>query len=269
MTSDDTLATKTRRDRRRGRRPSSRSDSAVARLSRLIWPPRSLVTNREVAGPGPLEPDAWSRLQFVTGPVCARCGMLFEIAVDDDQVCAACIADPPAYDRARSALIYGDVSREIILALKHQGRRDGLALMAGWMAQAAPDLLAEADLIVPVPLHYTRLIRRGFNQSVWLGSALRRLGAAPVAVDALVRIRATPIQGGLTAVGRQRNVAGAFRVRKGNAARLKGRRILLVDDVLTTGATAEACARALKKGGAACVDVLTLARVAGPRSIPI
>lgn len=241
----------------------------MVRAGRLIWPPRSLVTNREVAGPGPLEPEAWSKLQFITGALCAQCGIPFDIAVDEGQLCGACIAHPPAYDCARSALIYGDVSREIILALKYQGRRDGLALMAGWMVQAAPDLLTRADIIVPVPLHYTRLLRRGFNQSAWLGAALHRLGSRPLAVDALVRLRATPIQGGLTPTGRRRNVDGAFRVRKSRAGQVKGRRILLVDDVLTTGATAEACARALKKGGAACVDVVTLARVAGPRSVPI
>lgn len=243
--------------------------SGPGALSRLIWPQRSLVTNREVPGPGALEPEYFTKLEFITGAICACCGVPFDIAVDPGQLCGACIAHPPVYAHARAALIYADVSRELVLALKRQGRRDGLNVMAGWMATAGADLLTEADLLVPVPLHYLRLVRRGFNQSVWLAAAISRLSSVPLSVDALMRIRATPIQGGLTADGRRRNVQGAFKARKSRMNRLKGARVVLVDDVLTTGATAEACSRALKRGGAACVDVLTLTRVAGPRSVPI
>jgi ComF family protein len=222
-----------------------------------------------VPGPGALEPELWARLQFLSEPLCARCGAAFDIAVDIAQLCGACIARPPAYDRARAALAYGEVSRDLVLALKYQGRRDSLGVLAAWMASAGGALLQEADLIVPVPLHYFRLIRRGFNQSVWLAAALSRTSGVRLSVDALKRTRATPIQGGLSAEGRRRNVQGAFSARKSRIGLVKDRRVLLIDDVLTTGATAEACARALKKGGAACVDVLTLARVAGPRTVPI
>ena len=238
-------------------------------LSAMIWPQRSLITHRELAGPGALEPHLWSKLQFLSEPLCARCGAAFEIAVEPGQVCAACIADPPAYDRARAALVYGDVSRELVLGLKYQGRRDGLTLLAGWMAGAGKDLLSEAELIVPVPLHYVRLVRRGFNQSGWLAAALARSSGVRLSVDALKRVRSTPIQGGLSSTGRRRNVQGAFRVRGTAKGVVKGKRVLLVDDVLTTGATAEACTVALKRAGARCVDVLTLARVAGPRSVAI
>lgn len=247
----------------------ARPPAILRGLGRLIWPQRSLVTGREIAGPGALEPEHWSKLQFLTAPLCACCGAPFEIAVDDAQRCGACLARSPAFDRARAALIYGDVSRDLVLALKHQGRRDGLALLAGWMASAGAELLSEADLIVPVPLHYLRLVRRGFNQSVWLAAALGRSSGVHLSVDALKRTRATPIQGGLSADGRRRNVQGAFKVRSGRQRLITGKRILLVDDVFTTGATTEACARALKKAGAACVDVLTLTRVAGPRDVPI
>jgi ComF family protein len=137
------------------------------------------------------------------------------------------------------------------------------------MAAAGADLLRETDLIVPVPLHYIRLVRRGFNQSVWLAASLSRTSGIPLGVDVLKRTRATLIQGGLSADGRRRNVQGAFRVRQGRAGRVKDQKILLVDDVLTTGATAEACSRALKRAGAVCVDVVTLARVAAPRRVPI
>jgi ComF family protein len=235
----------------------------------VIWPQRSLITHRELAGPGALEPELWAKLQFLSEPLCARCGMAFEIAVEPGQVCGACIAKPPAYERARAALVYGDVSRELVLGLKYQGRRDGLAALSAWMGSAGKELLEEADLIVPVPLHYFRLVRRGFNQSGWLAAALSKSSGVRLSVDALKRARATPIQGGLSADGRRRNVQGAFRVRNGRKKLVAGKRVLLVDDVMTTGATAEACALTLKRAGATCVDVITLARVAGPRSVPI
>jgi len=238
-------------------------------LASVIWPQRSLITHRELAGPGALEPELWAKLQFLSEPLCARCGMAFEIAVEPGQVCGACIAKPPAYQRARAALVYGDVSRELVLGLKYQGRRDGLAALSAWMGSAGKELLEEADLIVPVPLHYFRLVRRGFNQSGWLAAALSKSSGVRVSVDALKRARATPIQGGLSADGRRRNVQGAFRVRNGRKKLVAGKRVLLVDDVMTTGATAEACALTLKRAGAKCVDVITLARVAGPRSVPI
>jgi ComF family protein len=149
-----------------------------------------------------------------------------------------------------------------VLALKRQGRRNGLAMMARWMTSAGAEL-PETDLIVPVPLHYLRLVQRGFNQSVWLAAALGRAAGVKVGVDVLKRIKPTPSQGGLSADARRRNVQGAFRVRR--KGRVTGRR----DDVFTTGATAESCARELKKAGAVCVDVLTLTRVAAPRSVPI
>lgn len=240
----------------------------------MIWPQRSLLTNRELPGPGALEPNLWAKLQFLSDPLCARCGTPFEIAVDPEQVCAACLASPPLYDRARAALIYGDTSRDLVLSLKYQGRRDGLSVLGGWMANAGRDLLNDADIIVPVPLHYFRLIRRGFNQSAWLAaslsrSSLARASGVKLSVDALKRTKSTPIQGGLSAEGRRRNVQGAFKVRPTREKLIRGRKILLVDDVLTTGATAEACTRALRRSGAACVDVVTLARVAGPRSVTI
>lgn len=248
---------------------SGRMRRAVRRIAGLIWPQTSLVTGKEVAGPGVVEPEYWSQLKFITGAVCARCGVPFEIEVEPGQVCGACTARPPVYERARAALEYGDVSRQIVLSLKHAGRRDGLATLAAWMATAGAELVEEADMLVPVPLHYVRLVRRGFNQSVWLAAALSRRTGKPVHVDLLHRSRHTPIQGGLSPDARRRNVAGAFSVPKRHRRRLEGKRVLLVDDVLTTGATAQACARALKSGGASSVDVVTLARVAGPRSIPI
>lgn len=268
QSSPDYVATSRAKDKA-GRKDKARRKRRGAGLAGLIWPQRSLITNREVAGPGALEPELWAKLQFLSDPLCARCGTPFEIAVDAAQECGACLAHPPVYDRARAALIYGDVSRDLVLGLKYQGRRDGLSVLGGWMASAGSELLADADLIVPVPLHYFRLVRRGFNQSAWLAASLSRTSGVKLSVDALKRVKATPIQGGLSADGRRRNVQGAFRVRRSRKRLVEGRKVLLVDDVLTTGATAEACTRALRRAGAACVDVVTLARVAGPRAAPI
>ncbi len=268
-TSPDSLAGSPAPASAGGSRRRSRLARLAGGLAGLIWPQRSLLTGRELVGPGAIEPELWAKIAFLSPPWCAVCGTPFEIAVADDQVCGACLAHPPVYDRARAAMAYGDVSRDLVLALKYQGRRDGLEVMAGWMAAAGAELVTASDLIVPVPLHYLRLVRRGFNQSVWLGAALGRRTGLPMSPDLLKRARATAIQGGLSPDARRRNVQGAFRVRNSRLSRLKGRRVLLVDDVFTTGATAEACARALKRGGAACVNVLTLTRVAGPRSVPI
>ncbi|MEM8919959.1 MAG: ComF family protein [Pseudomonadota bacterium] len=250
--------------------PLVRVRNQLARLARtingLVWPPRSLITGELVEGPGLIEPEYWRMLDFVTAPLCIRCGAPFEAylgeAADADQSCAACIAKPPAYDRARAALAYSDVSRDLILPLKYAGRRDGLALMASWTVNAGKELCDDAELIVPIPLHYTRLARRGFNQAGWLAAAISRQTGVPLSVDALKRVRATPTQAGKSARGRRRNVAGAFSVRR--PKRVKDRRILLVDDVFTTGATVEACAKVLRRAGAVSVDVVTVARVVRP-----
>ena len=166
-------------------------------------------------------------------------------------------------------MVYDAASRRPVLDLKRSGRRDGLATLSSWMLQSGRTLVDEADLIVPVPLHYARLVRRGFNQSGWLAQEISRQSGTPVMVDALKRTRRTPTQGGLSARARRRNVAGAFTITKRAATRISGRRILLVDDVLTTGATVSACTRALKQAGAANVDVLVLARVVRETDITI
>lgn len=156
-----------------------------------------------------------------------------------------------------------------MLDLKRSGRRDGLGTFAGWMAQAGRILLDEADVIVPVPLHYGRLAIRGFNQSAWLSGALSRRTGAPMVVDALKRTRRTPTQGGLSARARRRNVAGAFALRPNRAGHIQGKRVLLIDDVLTTGATLGACTHALRWAGARQVDVLVLARVVRETDVTI
>ncbi|PWE16804.1 ComF family protein [Marinicauda salina] len=177
-------------------------------------------------------------------------------------MCGACAARPPRVSRARSALVYDAASRALALQLKHAGRTDGLAAFGRWMARAGGDLLADADALVPVPLHRRRLRARRFNQSLLLARAVSRVTGLPVDAHALARVKPTPSQGGRSAKARMRNVSGAFAAR--DPGRVRGARLVLIDDVYTTGATLEACARALARGGAADVMAITLSRVVRP-----
>ena len=202
---------------------------------------------------------SWSRIRFLDGPVCDGCGAPFEY--DLGARCAACLGKPRAFDAARAACLYDEVSRDPILKLKHADRLDLAPLFARWLSRAARELIDEADAIAPVPLHRGRLLRRRYNQAAEIARPLGRLSGVPYLPDALVRRRATETQGGKSGSGRRRNVAGAFEVPAGRAARVAGKRILLIDDVMTTGAAAEGCARALKAAGAVRVDVAVVARV--------
>ena len=235
----------------------------------FLWPQRSLVSGQRGAGKGPLSPSEFAAIGFLSDPVCESCGRPMELDLGPGAQCAPCIARPPRWDRARAALVYEAASRRIVLDLKRSGRRDGLHVMTGWMHRAGAQLVAEADLIVPVPLHYTRLVSRGFNQSAWLAQGIARRAGLSCRVDVLKRRRRTPTQGGLSAKARRRNVAGAFKVSDRAATHVRDKRILLVDDVLTTGATLSACTRALKQAGARQVDVLVLARVVRETDVTI
>jgi ComF family protein len=192
--------------------------------------------------------------------MCDCCGVPFGVDLGENSRCAACLTRPPAFDRARAILAYDETSRGPILALKHADRLDLVPGFAHWLERTGRTLLAETDLIAPVPLHPLRLWRRRYNQAAELARALARRTAKPVVVEALERSRPTKSQGAMaSARSRRRNVLGAFRIPEPKL--VAGRNILIVDDVLTTGATAEACARALKRAGAARVQVLALARV--------
>lgn len=236
-------------------------------MADLIWPPVSPVSGDPVAHTGLLTGADFARLHFLDRPWCARCGVPFDYPAYDGMACAPCSARPPVWDVARAALVYDETSRVLPLTLKHAGRTDMLAAYGRWMARAGGDALAGADALIPVPLHASRLRKRRFNQSLLLARAVARETGIAVDAHALARTRATGTQGGLSARSRTRNVAGAFTVRSRARARIDGARLVIIDDVHTTGATLSACVRALKRAGAANVNALTLARVVKPVSL--
>lgn len=226
-----------------------------------LLPPQCLSCRGEVGIAGALCAACWRGIDFLSPPFCALCGFPFEFESGEDALCGACSRRPPAFDRARAVMRYNEASRGLILGFKHADKTHAAPAFGRWMARAGDGLLAEGDLVVPVPLHWTRLFRRRYNQAALLAGALAREAGLPAARDLLVRKRPTPSQGRLSREARWRNVRGAFAVRQGRRRLLAGRRVILVDDVLTTGATAEACAKTLKRAGASEVHVLVLARV--------
>ncbi len=239
--------------------PPARIIGAARGLLDLLLPVRDF--DGEAAQTAGLPAGQWSRIAFLEDPVCDGCGSPFEFDPGPDVRCAACTARPRAFDRARAACLYDEASRDLILKLKHADRTDLAGLMARWLSRSARPLLEDADVVVPAPLHRWRLLRRRYNQAAEIARPLARAHGLAYLPDALRRVRDTETQGGKSAAGRRRNVAGAFAVRETAGDRLAGRRVLLVDDVLTTGATAHACARALKAAGAAAVHVAVIAKV--------
>ncbi len=209
------------------------------------------------------------KISFIDAPLCDGCGAPFAYELGPGARCAACAGRTPAFDRARAACLYDEHARDLILKLKHADRTDLSGLFAHWIARAAADILPEQDAIIPVPLHPLRLLSRRYNQAAEIARPVARLAGLPYFADPVVRVRRTASQGGKSATGRKRNVAGVFTVPKGWRARVKDKRLLLIDDVLTTGATVEGCARALKAAGAARVDVAVIARVKLAPSRPI
>ena len=234
----------------------------------IVFPPQALDDGPRPLAAG-LSAEAWNKIVFLDKPVCDGCGTPFEYSQGPGARCAACMARPRPFSRARAACLYDEASRGPILQLKHADRTDLAPLFARWLSRAARDLLAEADAVAPVPLHPTRILRRRFNQSAEIARPLARMWDLDYLPDALVRRRATGTQGGKSGTARRRNVAAAFEVPQARVKQVEGRRIVLIDDVMTTGATLEGCSRALLKAGAACVDVAVVSRVKEAANRPI
>jgi len=211
----------------------------------------------------------WSRLSFIARPYCERLGTPFGYDPGPGVLSTEAVSHPPAFGRARAAVRYDDVASALVHALKYGDRLDLAPIMGRWMARAGSELTDGAGALVPVPLHWRRLWARRFNQAAALARAISAASGVPVLDDALARMRATPHQVGLSQAERAQNVQGACRVLPAAKVAVAGRRLLLVDDVLTSGATVDACSRALLRAGAAQVDVLVFARVVAAVRPPI
>jgi ComF family protein len=236
---------------------------ALALAADLLLPPVCISCRKRAGAHGLLCGDCWARIDFIAPPLCLKLGVPLPYDTGEPSLSAAAIADPPVYDRARAAARYSSTMRDLIQSFKYGDRHEGVPLFGRWMATAGAELLADADTIVPVPLYRSRLWSRRFNQSAMLAQEVGKLTGVPVDCFLLARVKRTQAQVGLTAAQRRKNVAGAFRITAAKGA-LRAKRVVVVDDVITTGAAAEACARVLKRAGASSVDILALARAVEP-----
>lgn len=232
----------------------------------LVLPPLCACCDAPVAAPGQLCAACFGSFNFITEPLCRRCGVPFPSTLEAGaaRLCARCLRAPPAWGQARAALLYDAQAKSLILPLKHTDRGESVAVLALHMQRAGAGLLARAEALVPVPLHRWRLLQRRYNQAAFLAHALGRRIGLPVLADALQRRRPTESLGGLSAAERRAVLEGAIVARPSRLAKVRGRRLLLIDDVMTSGATAAACAVALLDAGASHIDVLVASRVAAP-----
>ncbi|MFZ1815188.1 MAG: ComF family protein [Rhizobiaceae bacterium] len=226
----------------------------------LAVPPACLCCGSIVAEQGGLCTHCWRQVHFIDQPYCEILGTPFPHGHGDGAISPEAIADPPPFDRLRSAVRYDDLPRQLVSGLKFSDRPELARWMAGWMTRAGHDLIAQCCVVLPVPLHWQRLHARRFNQSAELARWLAHACGKEYLPTALVRTRPTRQQIGLSGSERLRNVQGAFRVPAEWQPAVEGRRVLLIDDVYTTGATVKACSRALRRAHVSGIDVLTFAR---------
>ncbi|MEM8937545.1 MAG: ComF family protein [Pseudomonadota bacterium] len=241
-----------------------KSVSALFRKAVLdpLLPRRCPLSGDEIDDARAVAPPGWGALHFVEAPCCPRCGAPFAAFYGEGVECPSCIADPPRFDAARVALSYNEAARRLVSGLKFGDRTDYAPMLGAWMARAGADLIEPRSILAPIPLHWRRLAARRFNQSALLAALIASATKARLDVNLLKRVRSTPPQTGISdAAARRRNVAGAFAAPAAARAKLQGAHVILIDDVLTTGATLSAAARTLKAAGAARVDALALSRV--------
>lgn len=230
-------------------------------LTDVALPPQCLACDRRVAEQGGLCPNCWSGLRLIERPYCETLGTPFAFEVGDGAESTEAMADPPPFRRCRAVAAFDDIARRLVHSLKYRDRLDLAKWMGVWMVRAGAELIGDADVIVPVPIHRGRLWSRRFNQSAHLANAVAAQSGRLAAMEALCRVRPTRQQVGLSVGERERNVRGAFKVEQNQTLTVSGRSVLLVDDVYTTGATVKAATRALSRAGAKAVDVLVFARV--------
>ena len=233
---------------------------AFAPLVDLVYPPRCPACGEGIAAQDGLCAGCWGELVFPGEPACTRCQRPFGTAAAEGAICAPCLADPPRHDGIAAGTLSNDASRKLVLAFKH-GKRIALAPMLARIASARLPELEGEWLVLPVPLHPWRLWRRGFNQSALLAREVARIRGQQVLVDGLQRRKPTPTLGGLGRAARARTLSGAIAVNPRRAGKFKGANVVLVDDVMTSGATSDACVRALKRAGAERVVIACFARV--------
>lgn len=241
---------------------------ALGALSDLVMPPACLVCREPIGAHDALCARCWRGIDFIRPPLCDRLGMPLPFDTGGVTVSAAATADPPPYDRARAVAAHDGAIRTLVHALKFHDRHDVRRRLGKWLVEAGRELVADAEIVVPVPLSRRRLLVRRFNQAAILAHEVARLAGLGYEPQLLERTRATPSQVGLSRGQRRRNVAGAFAVPPRLAGRAAGRNILLIDDVITTGSTVGACARALRRAGAGRIDVLAVAMVTDRALIP-
>jgi ComF family protein len=242
----------------------ARMRAAAVAVADLIVPPLCLSCHSLLSSHDAICSACWGKIDFIRPPLCDRLGVPLPFDAGGTMISAAAVAAPPHYQRARAVARFDGIMRELVHDLKFHDRHDARRLFGRWLAEAGAALLADADVIVPVPLTRLRLLGRRVNQAAVLAQEVSRITGVKTDPLVLVRTRRSPPQVGLSREQRRQNVAGAFAVAAARKARIAGAKVVVIDDVITTGATAGACARALKRAGAARVDVLALAMVTDP-----
>lgn len=240
----------------------------IPQIIDLVLPPRCIVSGEIVDQQGMISAEAWAGLNFIADPQCHRCGFPFDFddgSINEGNICLACSKSPPLFDKARSALVYDDASRDIILGFKHGDQTESVPCFVPWLMQVGQSIVDRSDYIIPVPLHRFRLMKRRFNQAGLMAQYLSKASHISTMLDGLVRQRATETQGHLNSNERKKNVKNAFAVNPKHKDFLKSKNILLIDDVYTTGATINECTKVLLKAGVSSVNILTLARVVKPQ----
>ena len=230
------------------------------RLLDVVYPPLCMACGDNISENGSICAGCWADINFISDPQCEICGFPFDFEAQEASVCGRCIAVKPSFSKTRAVFVYDDTSSKMVTSFKYSDRTENRVAYAKWMMRVGEEMLREADFIVPVPLHIGKLVLRKYNQAALLAGELGKMTCGKVLQAALIRKKYTKTQATFSYKARFKNISGAFKVNPRYINMLKNKKILLIDDVITTGATAEECAKILKKAKVARVEVLTLAK---------